>query len=291
MEMHVAGRETKRLRTVGVGNCTEMGQSTGNMASPHQEAKFSEMLPALPLGVLEEVFLNVPPEEVVCVCRVVCREWKELVDSAALWKERCRRERFQPCDVTRPPTDWRLFYFLCKKRRNLLKNPSAEDEFRGWTIVENGGDKWSIEEADNVPLPDETVKKFFVTSFYPCKKMQLINLVKEGYNPAFMDEIQPDIVISDWYAPRWDCGSLYEICVELLDKEKKVVHKFSPEPVYFEQWNDQKWQEMTHVFRGYGPGVRFIRFCHGGKDTQFWAGWYGIRVTNSSVEISPSARD
>lgn len=46
---------------------------------------------------------------------------------------------------------------------------------------------------------------------------------------------------------------------------------------------------MTHVFKDYGPGVRFIRFTHGGQDTQYWAGWYGIRVINSSVEICPAA--
>lgn len=46
--------------------------------------------------------------------------------------------------------------------------------------------------------------------------------------------------------------------------------------------------QMIHVFRDYGPGVRYIRFAHGGKDTQFWAGWYGIRVTDSSVEICPA---
>ena len=40
--------------------------------------------------------------------------------------------------------------------------------------------------------------------------------------------------------------------------------------------------QMTHVFKDYGPGARFIRFTHGGSDTQFWAGWYGIRVTNST---------
>jgi len=46
---------------------------------------------------------------------------------------------------------------------------------------------------------------------------------------------------------------------------------------------------MTYVFKDYGHGVRFIRFTHGGVDTQFWAGHYGIRVTNSSVEICPLA--
>ncbi|KAG7472210.1 hypothetical protein MATL_G00106540 [Megalops atlanticus] len=250
------------------------------------EENSSVMLPVLPLAALEEVFMNVPAREVVCVCRLVCREWKELADSASLWRERCRREGLQPHDVTQQPEDWRVYYFLCIKRRNLLKNPKAEDKFNGWQILENGGDRWKIEDV-STSLPDETVKKFFVTSYYVCRKSQLINLAEEGYGPWLMDKIQPDIVISDWYSPRWDCGSEYEICVELLDQRKKVIQKFSPDTVYFEQWNDQQWQQMTHMFRDYGKGVRYVRFTHGGKDTQFWAGWYGIRVTNSSVEIRP----
>lgn len=46
--------------------------------------------------------------------------------------------------------------------------------------------------------------------------------------------------------------------------------------------------QVTHTFKNYGKGVRYVQFVHGGKDTQFWAGWYGIRVTNSCVEICPA---
>ncbi|ROL53230.1 F-box only protein 44 [Anabarilius grahami] len=243
-------------------------------------------VPDVPLAVVEEILLNLPAHQVVRVCRLVCREWKELVDSASHWRERCRREEIQPCDASRPPEDWRLFYFITKRRRNLLKNPRAEDEFNGWTIVRNGGDYWTVED-NSIEIPNHTVPKYFVTSYQLCLKQQLIDLKKEGYNAAFMDQVQPHIKISDWYAPRCDCGSEYQICVELLDQEKKPISTFEPEKVFFKQWNDQQWCEMTHIFKDYGPGVRFICFTHGGNDTQFWAGWYGIRVTNSSVEICP----
>lgn len=45
--------------------------------------------------------------------------------------------------------------------------------------------------------------------------------------------------------------------------------------------------QISHTFQNYPKGVRHIYFEHGGKDTQFWAGWYGIRVTNSSITIGP----
>ncbi|XP_051516724.1 F-box only protein 6-like isoform X2 [Myxocyprinus asiaticus] len=243
---------------------------------------------AVPLAVVEEILLNLPAQQVISVFRLVCHEWKELVDSAAHWRERCRREDLQPCDASRPPADWQMFYFLAKKRRNLLKNPRAEEELSGWEIVWNGGSRWAAH-GTRKPHPDNTITKCFVTSYGLCLKRQLIDLKKEGYNLAFMDHLQPHIKISDWYIPRCDCGSQYQICVELLDQQKEVISIFQPEPVFFPQWNDEQWCEMTHVFKDYGPGVQFICFTHGGKDTQFWKGWYGIRVTNSSVEICPAA--
>nr|XP_023649297.1 F-box only protein 6-like isoform X2 [Paramormyrops kingsleyae]XP_023649298.1 F-box only protein 6-like isoform X2 [Paramormyrops kingsleyae]XP_023649299.1 F-box only protein 6-like isoform X2 [Paramormyrops kingsleyae]XP_023649300.1 F-box only protein 6-like isoform X2 [Paramormyrops kingsleyae] len=245
------------------------------------------MLPLLPTAVLEEVFLNISPHDVVCVCRLVCHQWKEIVDSASYWRERCRREGLKLRNQNKCPEDWCQFYILSKNRRNLLKNTRADEMFTGWTIMLNGGDGWKIEDVA-LNFPDEGVKKYFVTSYGSCKKSQLIDVVKEGFGPYLMDEIQPDIIISDWFSPRWDCGCVYEICVQLLDQEQRVIETFCPDPVTFPQWNEMQWERMTHVFRDYGPGVRFIRFTHGGQDTQFWAGWYGIRVTHSSVEISPA---
>ncbi|XP_062871939.1 F-box only protein 6-like [Trichomycterus rosablanca] len=242
--------------------------------------------PYLPIFIVEEILQNLPAEKVVCVCRLVCREWKLLVDGTAFWRKRCRREGFEPHDTNKMPRDWKIFYFLCKNRRNLLKNPDAKYGFQHWKIIDNGGDQWIVDRLFK-DHPDETVNKCFVTSYGKCSKQQLINLEKEGYSPAFMDEIQPNIVISDWYAPRWDCGSEYWIHVELLDRRKRQIHIFQPDQVIFQQWNDQEWNQMTHTFKDYGPGVRFIRFTHGGKDTQFWAGHYGVRVTHSSVEIIP----
>nr|XP_057907204.1 F-box only protein 6-like [Doryrhamphus excisus] len=241
----------------------------------------------IPIEVLEEIFIKLPPDHVVQICRLVCRQWKDIADSQSLWRDRCRREGYHLRDVSKVPKDWRLFYFLCRKRRNLLKNPRAEDKMRGWQILENSGDLWKVEGV-MVPHPNETVKKNFVTSYGMCRKSQLIDLETEGYNASFMDHFQPDIKISDWYAPRWDCGCQFKIQVELLNQKKRPIQIFSPEEIYFDQWSDPKWNQITHMFQNYGPGVRYIRFTHGGKDTQFWAGWYGIRLTDSCVEICPA---
>ncbi|CAM4681005.1 unnamed protein product [Leuciscus chuanchicus] len=248
------------------------------------------LTPDVPLAVVEEILLNLPEHQVVRVCRLVCREWKELVDSAAHWRERCRREGIQPCDASRPPEDWRLFYFITKKQRNLLKNPSADDGLQGWENEQNGDGCW-VTEVNRKLFPNNTVTKCFSTSHRSCLKQQLIDLTKEGYSGAFMDQQQPHIKISDWYAPLPNYRCEYRICVELLDEKKKPISTFQPYKFFFQQGDNYPWCQMTHVFKDYGPGVRFISFTHGGKDTdrQVWAGCYGIRVTNSSVEICPAA--
>lgn len=43
--------------------------------------------------------------------------------------------------------------------------------------------------------------------------------------------------------------------------------------------------QVSHTFTEYGPGMRFIAFEHGGQDTKFWDGWFGVRVTGSSVTV------
>ncbi|TRY93104.1 hypothetical protein DNTS_008626 [Danionella cerebrum] len=65
------------------------------------------------------------------------------------------------------------------------------------------------------------------------------------------------------YSCRADCGASYTLTVSLLDEN----------------------HETSHTFVDYGPGLRFISFEHGGQDTKYWQGWFGIRVTGSSVTI------
>ncbi|XP_018423274.1 PREDICTED: F-box only protein 6-like [Nanorana parkeri] len=194
-------------------------------------------------------------------------------------------------------------------KRNLIKNPCglvsnvhpyhhpilfyvvvslAVEELNHWTIDESGGDGWRVEDLPREgewSFPNPSVPKFFMTSFDLCKKSQDIDLKEAGYSAEVMDTYQPDIVVTDWYQSRPDCGCQYELAVKLLSENKKTVQEFVPGPIIMPEGSDVHWRHITHTFSKYGPGVRYISFQHGGKDTQRWAGWYGVRVTNSSVSI------
>uniref|UniRef100_A0A8D2N237 FBA domain-containing protein n=1 Tax=Zonotrichia albicollis TaxID=44394 RepID=A0A8D2N237_ZONAL len=126
----------------------------------------------------------------VLVCRLVCCQWRNLVDGAALWVLKCQQE-----GLTRAESDvenWQSFYFLSKKRRNLIKNPCGEEGLEHWGEVENGGDGWKIEELPGdfgKEFPSEEVHKYFVTSYEWCRKAQVIDLRAEGYWEELMDTI------------------------------------------------------------------------------------------------------
>lgn len=52
--------------------------------------------------------------------------------------------------------------------RNLLKNPSGEEELKFWELVENGGSQWKVEDMPGDCGHDfcsEGVTKYFATSF------------------------------------------------------------------------------------------------------------------------------
>ncbi|KFO31600.1 F-box only protein 44 [Fukomys damarensis] len=246
---------------------------------------------ALPENILLELFLCLPARQLLLHCRPVCSLWRDLIDLGTLWKRKCLREGFITEDWAQPVADWKVFYFLCSLRRNLLHNPCAEEGFEFWSLDVNGGDEWKVEDLSREQrkeFPSDQVKKYFVTSYYTCLKSQVVDLKAKGYWEELMDTTRPDIEVKDWFAARPDCGSKYQLCVQLLSSAHTPLGTFQPDPATIQRKSDAKWREVSHTFSNYPPGVRYIWFQHGGVDTHYWAGWYGPRVTNSSITIGPA---
>ncbi|KAM4696393.1 F-box only protein 27 [Rhinophrynus dorsalis] len=258
-----------------------MGTST---SSPHLPLLDLEPLPD---EILLVVLSFLPPRYLVTRCRLVSKRWRMLVDSPTLWRMKCERER--RTEVLRAAHICTEFCWpkACVKAsfcRNLLRNPCGTEKLKHWDVV-HGGDGWVVEN-NNSHVHGAESQTCFVTSYGWCKKTQIIDLLKEGLWEHFLDHHQPQIHISDWFGGRNDCGCVYKIDVQLLAADRvTVIQEFSCSPVPIPQWNDQNYHQVSHAFCGYGPGVRFVRFSHMGKDTQFWKGWYGARITNSSVTL------
>ncbi|XP_006914416.1 F-box only protein 6 isoform X3 [Pteropus alecto] len=245
------------LRDLDYQNPPGKIQDTACVCFPPTPAMALFSINELPENFLLEVFTHVPARHLLR-CRRVCSLWRDLIDVQSLWKRKSLRKGFITKDWNEPVANWKIFFFLCSLRRNLLRNPCAEDDMTSWQIDFNGGNQWKVETlpgAHGTDFPDSKVKKYFVTSFA--------------------------------FAARADCGCTYSIRVQLVSADYIALASFEPPPVTIDQWNDARWREVSHTFSDYPPGVRHILFQHGGNDTQYWAGWYGPRVTNSSIIISP----
>lgn len=44
--------------------------------------------------------------------------------------------------------------------------------------------------------------------------------------------------------------------------------------------------QVEHVFTEFPTGVRYVEFAHGGKDTVYWKGQYGVKLAKSGVFVS-----
>lgn len=77
------------------------------------------------------------------------------------------------------------------------------DKLKEWTILDNGGGKWKVENVPvgSDPLPQELQKEgfqsCFASSYTLCTKHQRIDLYSIGLTKKVM-ESRPPIHISDW---------------------------------------------------------------------------------------------
>ncbi|XP_039698145.1 F-box only protein 6 isoform X2 [Pteropus medius] len=189
------------LRDLDYQNPPGKIQDTACVCFPPTPAMALFSINELPENFLLEVFTHVPARHLLR-CRRVCSLWRDLIDVQSLWKRKSLRKGFITKDWNEPVANWKIFFFLCSLRRNLLRNPCAEDDMTSWKIDFNGGNRWKVETlpgAHGTDFPDSKVEKYFVTSFALCLKSQLVDLKAEGYWEELLDTFRPDIVVKDWH--------------------------------------------------------------------------------------------
>ncbi|KAL6436475.1 hypothetical protein ACFW04_004750 [Cataglyphis niger] len=254
----------------------------------------------LPAELLAEIFCRAE-HGTLLNCQLVCKRWKMMIQSY-IWRKKAELALGKPFP-RHEGIPWQAFYLISKMKpfeRNLLKNHSGEQKMKYWSILSNGGDRWTIENppvgVPELPLTEpifEEKQICFATSYHSCTKKQVVNLVAEGIHPYLLDVLQPPIMVSEWYCCRWDCPATYECQIELLgiDKEDntmKILDKFQFRDT-IEGERQNQWLYVSHVFENYGSGLRKISFLHGGMDKSFWAGHYGSKMAgaNICVKIPP----
>jgi len=271
-------------------------------------------LDELPLDILEEIFLRIDPRILLSFASV-SSNWYNIIHSVNFWKRRTNyigihlpREVLQNDNLP-----WNFYHSLCLNykfvpyQKNLLVNGSGELEtnedifndgnrneedfneawFASWNTLSSGGNGWRLFRC----IPPKTIPKevgqvtYFATSNFSCTKEQWVSLADNGVDSTIVDTFQPDINIEEFYSKSRDHGATYEMQVCLLDGCGNVVGKSFTFRDDMEEEDTDSWRKVSHTFKDYGVGVRYIKFYHGGMASDMDEGWFGSRMTGASVKI------
>jgi hypothetical protein len=80
-------------------------------------------------------------------------------------------------------------------------------------------------------------------------------------------------------SPRFDCGSQCSIFLLFSDGHQWQCGKVFP------QWHDTKWHRLTYRYGQYEQFPSSVTVSLAGSDTQFWAGYYGIKFAQARLHL------
>ncbi|XP_074528824.1 F-box only protein 50-like [Halichoeres trimaculatus] len=231
--------------------------------------------------------------------------------SASEWKMKCEEEWGLQGAPMPDSVDWKSVYEARPLGRNLLKNPSPHG-FSKDMPPPNPERKWSMERyfhhpsevdfsswnisreylpRDRSGIPSTAVVCGWTSQIWLSME-QIVDLKEEGLWDELLDEFQPEIVIQDWYEESRMNEHIYELHVKLLGAENDtVIAEHSVRPTEDLNSDSYIWKEVSHVFSGYGPGVRYIHFQHRLKEKVgegIARGFHKTLVTDSSVIVRPT---
>ena len=84
---------------------------------------------------------------------------------------------------------------------------------------------------------------------------------------------------------RWDCGVEYYLKVSLKDKKREKIAGCEVKLTGKMPEGKHEWEKLEHVFRHYPRGVRYVQFKDYGKDTKFWKGYFGAKLSGATVKF------
>ena len=174
---------------------------------------------------------------------------------------------------------------------NLLANGSYENGLGSWTFNANGSNAWVTATSDNAGTTARAGLNAVVSSYTWGSKYQTVDLVAKGYTTAYLDTA-PNILVSEWYSAFNGGDSAddhYKATIELRATDNTtVIASYTSGDLSVA--NGTGWHEMSHVFSGYGTGVRYVYFLTEAKDGISWGGNYGAMMDDASVRVQSYQR-
>jgi len=100
------------------------------------------------------------------------------------------------------------------------------------------------------------------------------------------------VVVSEWIKEVFVGGDTYVFVVDLKDASRDLLCEYlcsfdggGTTTGVTESYDDDDWFEVSHTFRNYGAGLRFITIRDGGMDSEDWGGHYGVKLDDASVAL------
>ncbi|XP_059207983.1 F-box only protein 50 [Centropristis striata] len=228
--------------------------------------------------------------------------------STAEWKEKVEAEWSLQGAPMPDGLDWKSVFDAKPLGRNLLRNPSPhglskdspppeadlpefptdgpprfqpDGDFSSWTT----STETLPYDTSGIP-PGAVVCEMPRYSWFTME--QVVDLKAEGLWEELLDGFQPEIVIQDWYEESQLHESIYQLHVKLLGADKStVISEHTANPTEDLSNYSHNWKEVSHVFSGYGPGVRYVHFQHRLKN-KFMREFWPTLFTGSSVMVRPT---
>ncbi|XP_004595236.3 F-box only protein 50 [Ochotona princeps] len=180
---------------------------------------------------------------------------------------------------------WKLLLVRRPLYRNLLRSPNPEGINIYQPAPPTGPTKQPLQALGNFRgwhIGTEQLQQGLSWTV----KQQCVDLLAEGLWEELLDDEQPDITIMDWYEDSRLDACVYELHVWLLAADRRsVIAQHHVAPQTGGRGPPGRWVQVSHVFRQYGPGVRFVHFLHKAKNRTEPRGLWRTRVTDSSVSV------
>uniref|UniRef100_A0A8D2Q4Z4 Uncharacterized protein n=1 Tax=Varanus komodoensis TaxID=61221 RepID=A0A8D2Q4Z4_VARKO len=193
----------------------------------------------LPEDILVEVLSLVPTKELICSCRLVCLQWRELVDSLLLWKLKYRHN----CkDLNKGIKD--AYYLFCHLEKNLIKNPCGEEGLDFWEIETPSEGEWKVEVIAGLGKTKVRTTDFLMkNSEVEYKAQHQVNKCFATYNGLCIKSQR--ITLKDHVEFYSTPGNEYQLTVKLLAEDFTTLKEHSFTNGYGGHRRSGKWHRVS----------------------------------------------
>lgn len=182
---------------------------------------------------------------------------------------------FRKVDVSRNITTYNA---------NLIRNPNNYGNFhKSWKIIDGKKNgffhnriRWAGWNSGH-----------FGTPYYNVSRVQEVDLGTELAGKDNWANNPPEIFVSEQFNKTYCGNDTYFLKVEVYNGERELIGSWNTETKKVTgecSWSGTKWTTERQTV-SYNGVPRFIRFYDGGRDSEFWAGYYGPRIREAVVVL------